>query len=303
MFTDADLSSPIEEAERLFAAINEGADIAIGSRWLEVSRQTIKQPIYRQFFGRCFNAVTRWLMGLPFADTQCGFKAFRKSAAQTVFGLQHIERWGFDPELLFIAIRRGYKIKEVPVTWGHDERSRMSYLRDGLKMLEEILRIRWNAFTGVYDRKPAFTSSAESRHDRSRNQDYVYTKQSAPFGSAFYVIISARGQSTPAVDQDANAEVVTCTTSGARRVSRVAGSPARNELNAPITGLLQKQCLRTFPTEPKMLQAMRSATGTLFGGPIDGNVEDKNSTFAQVHQRFRALRIGTITNHQILHSP
>jgi glycosyltransferase involved in cell wall biosynthesis len=163
MFTDADLSSPIEEAERLFAAINEGADIAIGSRWLEVSRQTIKQPIYRQFFGRCFNAVTRWVMGLPFADTQCGFKAFRRSAAHTVFGLQRIERWGFDPELLFIALRRGYGIKEVPVTWGHDERSRMSYLRDGLKMLEEILYIRWNAFTGVYDRKPAVTSSAEAR--------------------------------------------------------------------------------------------------------------------------------------------
>jgi dolichyl-phosphate beta-glucosyltransferase len=164
MFTDADLSSPIEEAERLFAAINEGADIAIGSRWLEVSRQTIKQPIYRQFFGRCFNAVTRWVMGLPFADTQCGFKAFRRSAAHTVFGLQRIERWGFDPELLFIALRRGYKIKEVPVTWGHDERSRMSYLRDGLKMLEEIIYMRWNAFTGVYDRKPAVTSSAEARH-------------------------------------------------------------------------------------------------------------------------------------------
>jgi dolichyl-phosphate beta-glucosyltransferase len=164
MFTDADLSSPIEEAERLFAAINEGADIAIGSRWLEVSRQTIKQPIYRQFFGRCFNAVTRWVMGLPFADTQCGFKAFRKSAALTVFGLQRIERWGFDPELLFIALRRGQKIKEVPVTWGHDERSRMSYLRDGLRMLQEILFIRWNAFTGVYDRQPAATSSAEVRH-------------------------------------------------------------------------------------------------------------------------------------------
>lgn len=163
MFTDADLSSPIEEAEKLFAAINDGADIAIGSRWLEVSRQTIKQPIYRQFFGRCFNAVTRWAMGLPFADTQCGFKAFRKNAAHTVFGLQRIERWGFDPELLFIAMRHGFEIKEVPVTWGHDERSRMSYLRDGSKMLEEILRIRWNAFTGVYDRKPAVTSSAEVR--------------------------------------------------------------------------------------------------------------------------------------------
>ena len=163
MFTDADLSSPIEEAERLFAAINEGADIAIGSRWLEVSRQTIKQPIYRQFFGRCFNAVTRWAMGLPFADTQCGFKAFRKNAAHTVFGLQRIERWGFDPELLFIAMRHGFVIKEVPVTWGHDERSRLSYLRDGSKMLEEILRIRWNAFTGVYDGKSAVASSAEVR--------------------------------------------------------------------------------------------------------------------------------------------
>jgi len=164
MFTDADLSSPIEEAERLFSAIDEGADIAIGSRWLEVSRQTIKQPIYRQFFGRCFNAVTRWAMGLPFADTQCGFKAFRKNAAQAVFSLQRIERWGFDPEMLFIAMRHGYRIKEVPVTWGHDERSRMSYLRDGIKMLEEIVRIRWNALTGVYDRKPGVTSSAEVHH-------------------------------------------------------------------------------------------------------------------------------------------
>src|SRR5664279_6736 len=101
MFTDADLSSPIEEAELLFAAIEEGADIAIGSRWLERSRQTIKQPLYRRFFGRCFNAVTRSFIRLPFADTQCGFKAFTREAAHTVFGLQRIERWGFDPELLF----------------------------------------------------------------------------------------------------------------------------------------------------------------------------------------------------------
>jgi len=85
MFTDADLSSPIEEAERLFAAIAAGADIAIGSRWLERDRQTQRQPLYRQFFGRCFNAVTRLVMSLPFADTQCGFKAFTRHAAQTVF--------------------------------------------------------------------------------------------------------------------------------------------------------------------------------------------------------------------------
>jgi dolichyl-phosphate beta-glucosyltransferase len=97
MFTDADLSAPIAEAELLFAAIGNGADIAIGSRWLERNRQTHRQPLYRQFFGRCFNLVTRTVMGLAFADTQCGFKAFTRAAAQTVFQLQTIERWGFDP--------------------------------------------------------------------------------------------------------------------------------------------------------------------------------------------------------------
>ena len=152
LFTDSDLSSPIEEAERLFAAIAQGADIAIGSRWLETGRQTHRQPLYRQFFGRCFNAVTRAVMGLSFADTQCGLKAFTRAAAQTVFRLQTIERWGFDPEILFIALKRGYRIVEVPVSWAHDERSRISYLKDGMKMLEEILSIRWNALRGRYDR-------------------------------------------------------------------------------------------------------------------------------------------------------
>ena len=151
MFTDADLSSPIEEAERLFAAIEEGADVAIGSRWLEKTRQTIHQPLYRRFFGRCFNWVTRTVMGLPFKDTQCGFKAFRRPVAQVIFRLQRIERWGFDPEILFIARKLGYEVREVPVTWGHDERSRMSYLRDGMKMLEEMAVIRSNSVAGRYD--------------------------------------------------------------------------------------------------------------------------------------------------------
>ena len=153
MFTDSDLSAPIEEAERLFAAIAAGADIAIGSRWLEKGRQTHRQPFYRQFFGRCFNAVTRAVMGLRFADTQCGFKAFTRAAAQTVFQLQTIERWGFDPEILFIALKRGYRIEEVPVSWAHDERTRMSYLKDGMKMLEEIAIIRWNALRGRYGKQ------------------------------------------------------------------------------------------------------------------------------------------------------
>jgi glycosyltransferase involved in cell wall biosynthesis len=153
LFTDADLSSPIEEAERLFDAIAKGADIAIGSRWLERSRQTVRQPLYRQFFGRCFNAVTRGIMGLSFADTQCGFKAFTRAAAQTVFQLQTIEGWGFDPEILFIALQRGYRVAEVPVSWAHDERTRMNYMKDGMKMLGEIASIRWNSLLGRY-RKP-----------------------------------------------------------------------------------------------------------------------------------------------------
>ncbi len=153
LFTDADLSAPIAEAEGLFAAIASGADIAIGSRWLDRARQTIRQPLYRQFFGRCFNAVTRFVMGLPFADTQCGFKAFTRSAAQTVFQLQTIERWGFDPEILFIALKRGYRIEEVPVSWAHDERTRISYLKDGMRMLEDIAIVRTNALLGRYSKQ------------------------------------------------------------------------------------------------------------------------------------------------------
>jgi glycosyltransferase involved in cell wall biosynthesis len=150
LFTDADLSAGIGEAENLFAAIRNGADIAIGSRWLGSSRQTHRQPLYRQFFGRCFNVVTRLVMRLNFADTQCGLKAFTRKAAHSVFPLQTIERWGFDPEILLIALRRGLRVVEVPVSWAHDKRTRMSYLRDGLRMLQEIAQIRWNLFCGRY---------------------------------------------------------------------------------------------------------------------------------------------------------
>ena len=152
MFTDADLSAPMEEAELLFTALRSGADVAIGSRWLDRTRQTLHQPWYRRFFGRCFNAVTRTVMNLPYADTQCGFKAFRRPAAQVIFRLQRIERWGFDPEILFISRRLGFNIKEVAVSWGHDERSKMSYLRDGAKMLEEMAVIRKNSLLGRYEK-------------------------------------------------------------------------------------------------------------------------------------------------------
>lgn len=150
LFSDADLSSPIYEARKLFDALDAGADVAIGSRWLASETQTERQPLYRQFFGRMFNLMLRVVLGLPFKDTQCGFKAFNRRAADSIFPKQRIERWGFDPELLFLAKKFGFVTREVPVEWAHDERSKISPIRDGLKIFLEMLQIRWNSLTGKY---------------------------------------------------------------------------------------------------------------------------------------------------------
>ncbi|MGA9039444.1 MAG: dolichyl-phosphate beta-glucosyltransferase [Terriglobales bacterium] len=150
LFSDADLSSPIEEAVKLFAAIAEGADIAIGSRWLRPELQTQRQPLQRQFLGRLFNLALRTILGLNFKDTQCGFKAFTRQAAQAIFPLQRIERWGFDPEVLYLAKKLSFSIKEVPVLWSHREGTRINPLRDGIRMFGEVLKIRWNAICGKY---------------------------------------------------------------------------------------------------------------------------------------------------------
>ncbi len=151
LFSDADLSSPIEEADKLLAALAGGADVAIGSRWLRRDLQTEPQPLYRQIFGRIFNLLLRIILGLSFKDTQCGFKAFTRSAAKAIFPLQQIERWGFDPELLYLARKQGLKVVEVPVEWAHREGTRINPLRDGIRMFVEMLRIRWNGLTGRYD--------------------------------------------------------------------------------------------------------------------------------------------------------
>jgi len=151
LFTDADLSSPMSEAQKLFDALTEGADIAIGSRWLRSELQTERQPLYRQLFGRIYNIVLRIFLGLNFADTQCGFKAFRREAAHSIFPLQKIERWGFDPEILFLARRLRFSVKEVPVVWAHSEGTRLHPFRDGMRMFVEVLRIRWNAMAGAYN--------------------------------------------------------------------------------------------------------------------------------------------------------
>ena len=150
LFTDADLSSPIEESVKLFSAIQNGADIAIGSRWLRPETQTRRQSLLRQFYGRAFNVALRVLLGLRQKDTQCGFKAFTREAAQKIFPHQHIERWGFDPEILFLARRCKLKVEEVPVAWADMGGTRISPLRDGLRMFGEVLRIRWNSLAGKY---------------------------------------------------------------------------------------------------------------------------------------------------------
>jgi len=156
LFTDADLSSPIYEAGKLFDAIAHGADIAIGSRWLQAELQTERQPWYRQLYGRLFNLGLKIVLGLPYRDTQCGFKAFSRAAAQTVFSRQQIERWGFDPELLFVADKLRLRTVEVPVEWAHDHRSRINPLRDGLNMGLEMLQVRWNDVRGRY-RSPSIS--------------------------------------------------------------------------------------------------------------------------------------------------
>ena len=163
LFTDADLSSPISEADKLFAALAAGNDVAIGSRWLQRELQTERQPWHRQLYGRVFNLGLRLVLGLAFKDTQCGFKAFDRHAIEIVFTRQLIERWGFDPELLFLAEKFRLKTAEIPVEWAHDHRSKISPLRDGLRMAMEVLKIRWNDWTGRY-RKMSFAviGAAES---------------------------------------------------------------------------------------------------------------------------------------------
>ena len=150
LFSDADLSSPIGEAEKLLTAIKSGADVAIGSRWLKTELQIQRQPLYRQLFGRIFNLLLRMVLGLKFKDTQCGFKAFTRGAAQCLFPLQRIERWAFDPELLYLAKRFRLSVQEVPVEWSHREGTRIHPLRDGIRMFWEVLKIRWNALSGKY---------------------------------------------------------------------------------------------------------------------------------------------------------
>jgi dolichyl-phosphate beta-glucosyltransferase len=150
LFTDADLSSPIEDIEKLWNAVDrEGAAGAIGSRALDRSLIGVHQPAFREVMGRIFNMVMRLVTGLPYKDTQCGFKLFESRAAQEIFGRQQADGFGFDVEVLFIAKQLGYKMVEVPVRWNDVAGTKVSLWR-GMSAFFDPVKVRWNGLTGKY---------------------------------------------------------------------------------------------------------------------------------------------------------
>jgi glycosyltransferase involved in cell wall biosynthesis len=152
LFTDADLSAPIEEAGKLIDAL-ETNDVAIGSRALDRSLISVHESPFREFAGIVFNTIVRLILWLPFVDTQCGFKAFRRDRCGILFEQQTIERFGFDPELLYLARHHGLNAVEIPVRWGHSHATKVSMMRDSLQMFLDVFTIRWNSLTGRYPRK------------------------------------------------------------------------------------------------------------------------------------------------------
>jgi glycosyltransferase involved in cell wall biosynthesis len=152
LFTDADLSAPIEEAGKLIEALVTN-DVAIGSRAMDRSLISVHESPFREFAGIIFNKIVRLILWLPFVDTQCGFKAFRRERCGIIFEQQRIERFGFDPELLYLARHHGLRAVEIPVRWGHSPATKVSMLRDSLQMFADVFTIRWNALLGRYPRK------------------------------------------------------------------------------------------------------------------------------------------------------
>jgi dolichyl-phosphate beta-glucosyltransferase len=149
LFTDADLSAPIEEVEKLLPAMKTN-DVAIGSRAMDRSQISVHESPFREFAGIIFNKIVRLILWLPFVDTQCGFKAFRHEPCKIIFEQQTIERFGFDPELLYLARHHGLRSVEISVRWGHSPATKVSMMRDSMMMFVDVFVIRWNSITGKY---------------------------------------------------------------------------------------------------------------------------------------------------------
>lgn len=167
LFADADGATPIEELPRLEQAIEQGADLAIGSRALasRLPAFSVQARLYRTVLGSLFNAAVRQGGIRAIADTQCGFKLFRRSVAQDLFGVATIDGYGLDLELLYVAQRRGYRIAEVPINWADQPGSKVRVWRDGFLMMRELARVRQNDRKGLY-RTASFVEPLASDHPR-----------------------------------------------------------------------------------------------------------------------------------------
>jgi dolichyl-phosphate beta-glucosyltransferase len=152
LFSDADLSTPIEELTQFLGNI-EGYDVLIASRSLKDSNVKIKQPTLRNMLGNLFPFFVKHLLLKGITDTQCGFKMFKKECAKDIFMKQRINGWSFDAEILFIAKKHGCKIKQLPVVWNNDTRSKINPMTDPPKMLFELLKIRFYNIMGYYKKK------------------------------------------------------------------------------------------------------------------------------------------------------
>jgi dolichyl-phosphate beta-glucosyltransferase len=151
LFSDADLSTPIEEMHKLIDPIAAGEyDVTFGSRALDRTLIGTHQPWRREQGGKVFNLVVRLMTGMPFWDTQCGFKAFNIPEFRPLLEVMKIDRFGFDVEFLYVARLHGLRLKEIPVRWNNDERSKVNVLRDSLRMFDEVRQIRKNAKNGIY---------------------------------------------------------------------------------------------------------------------------------------------------------
>jgi dolichyl-phosphate beta-glucosyltransferase len=161
LFTDADLSTPVYEIGKMIGALETGADIAIGTRQ-GIGAERVDEPLVRSALRRFFNLLVRLISGLPYRDTQAGFKGFRREVAQDLF--RRVRLYGedareikgraltaFDVEVLYLATRAGYRIEEIPVRWEHDPRSRHIPLRDAARMLADVIKVHWMAAQGAYE--------------------------------------------------------------------------------------------------------------------------------------------------------
>ena len=168
VFSDADQSTPITELPKLVDQIQDGScDIAFGSRALDRRLIETHQPFYRDYAGRLFNGVLRLATGLPYLDTQCGFKAFRMAICRQILESATIDGFGFDVELLFVAHRAGLRLREVPVRWHHEDGSKVRLSRDGPRMLADIVTVRRQMLAGHY--RAAMIATTAALHDRPWN--------------------------------------------------------------------------------------------------------------------------------------